>query len=289
MKYLIYGLLVFTFICIAACSGLGGVDSYKLADNSQKTSDDNSDFFEFSEGFEDNNVSYGDSQDEIEDGELLPDTVATDTLNVTVDEEIEEEARLIPVDSMPPGGEKIKVRQLGSLRKVFNDSNYIHLAVARANGIKPIMSVTDAWNLDMPVIRIVPTETYYIDKLTYSLPYLVPKAKKLLDDIARTWKDSLIARGGGDYRLKVTSLLRTPATIKKLKRRNTAAVDSSAHQYGTTFDISFVKFVCDNPQNPRTAEDLKNLLAEVLYDLREDGRCYVKYEHKQGCFHITTR
>ena len=190
---------------------------------------------------------------------------------------------------MPPGGKRIRVRMLGSLRKVFNDSNYIHLGVARKYGITPIMKISDAWNLKVPVIRVVPTETYYIDELTYSLPYLVPRAKKLLDDIAQTWKDSLTARGGGDYRLKVTSMLRTPATIKKLRRRNTAAVDSSAHQYGTTFDISFVKFVCDNPSNPRTAEDLKNLLAEVLYDLREAGRCYVKYEHKQGCFHITTR
>jgi hypothetical protein len=27
----------------------------------------------------------------------------------------------------------------------------------------------------------------------------------------------------------------------------------------------------------------------VLRDFREAGRCYVKYEVKQGCFHITTR
>ena len=28
---------------------------------------------------------------------------------------------------------------------------------------------------------------------------------------------------------------------------------------------------------------------EVLRDLKQAGRCYVKYELKQGCFHITTR
>ena len=281
MKYLLYILFVITVLGIAACGGIGGVQTGTVSDNG--FDEENNYTSELLNMAESDSLIYADAQDEIEDEERQPDTTSA-----TVDEE-QDEVHIIPVDSMPPGGKRIRVRMLGSLRKVFNDSNYIHLGVARKYGITPIMKISDAWNLKVPVIRVVPTETYYIDKLTYSLPYLVPRAKKLLDDIAQTWKDSLTARGGGDYRLKVTSMLRTPATIKKLRRRNTAAVDSSAHQYGTTFDISFVKFVCDNPSNPRTAEDLKNLLAEVLYDLREEGRCYVKYEHKQGCFHITTR
>lgn len=281
MKYLLYILFIITVLGIAACGGIGGVQTGTVSDNG--FDEENNYASELLNMAESDSLIYADAQDEIEDEERMPDTTSA-----TVDEE-QDEVHIIPVDSMPPGGKRIRVRMLGSLRKVFNDSNYIHLGVARKYGITPIMKLSDAWNLKVPVIRVVPTETYYIDKLTYSLPYLVPRAKKLLDDIAQTWKDSLTARGGGDYRLKVTSMLRTPATIKKLRRRNTAAVDSSAHQYGTTFDISFVKFVCDNPSNPRTAEDLKNLLAEVLYDLREEGRCYVKYEHKQGCFHITTR
>lgn len=281
MKYLLYILFVITVLGIAACGGIGGVQTGTVSDNG--FDEENNYTSELLNMAESDSLIYADAQDEIEDEERMPDTTSA-----TVDEE-QDEVHIIPVDSMPPGGKRIRVRMLGSLRKVFNDSNYIHLCVARKYGITPIMKLSDAWNLKVPVIRVVPTETYYIDKLTYSLPYLVPRAKKLLDDIAQTWKDSLTARGGGDYRLKVTSMLRTPATIKKLRRRNTAAVDSSAHQYGTTFDISFVKFVCDNPSTPRTAEDLKNLLAEVLYDLREEGRCYVKYEHKQGCFHITTR
>lgn len=281
MKYLLYIQFVITVLGIAACGGIGGVQTGTVSDNG--FDEENNYTSELLNMAESDSLIYADAQDEIEDEERMPDTTSA-----TVDEE-QDEVHIIPVDSMPPGGKRIRVRMLGSLRKVFNDSNYIHLGVARKYGIAPIMKLSDAWNLKVPVIRVVPTETYYIDKLTYSLPYLVPRAKKLLDDIAQTWKDSLTARGGGDYRLKVTSMLRTPATIKKLRRRNTAAVDSSAHQYGTTFDISFVKFVCDNPSTPRTAEDLKNLLAEVLYDLREEGRCYVKYEHKQGCFHITTR
>ena len=36
-------------------------------------------------------------------------------------------------------------------------------------------------------------------------------------------------------------------------------------------------------------DTLKWILSEVLHDLRQQGKCYVKYEVKQGCFHITAR
>lgn len=121
------------------------------------------------------------------------------------------------------------------------------------------------------------------------MPYLVPEAAALLRDVGRGFNDSLAARGGGAYRVKVTSVLRTPVTVKKLRRRNVNAVATSAHLYGTTFDISYAKFICDSDTLPRTQEDLKNLLAEVLADLRNRNRCYVKYERKQACFHITVR
>jgi len=31
------------------------------------------------------------------------------------------------------------------------------------------------------------------------------------------------------------------------------------------------------------------VLSEVLNDMRQNKRCYVKYEVKQGCYHITVR
>lgn len=36
-------------------------------------------------------------------------------------------------------------------------------------------------------------------------------------------------------------------------------------------------------------EKLKSVLADVLQDLRLQKKCYVRYEFKQGCFHITAR
>lgn len=193
-------------------------------------------------------------------------------------------------DSMPPGGIKLRINPLGmTLRRAFNDSNYLHIAAAEKIGIKPVTSLRNAWEGGRKLQRLESCEAFYLDNLTHSLPYLVPKAHKLLTDIGLAFRDSLRQRGGGDYRVKVTSVLRTPRLVKRLRRRNRNAVDTSAHLFGTTFDISYAKFICDSTRTPRTQEDLKNLLGEVVDQMRRQGRCYVKYEYKQACFHITAR
>jgi hypothetical protein len=195
------------------------------------------------------------------------------------------------LDSMPDAGcVKMKINSLGgTLARVFNDSNYVHLEEAERMGIKPIESLADVWNLRRPIVRIKSCREYGVDSLTHSLPYLVPEAADLLKEIGSRFNDSLQARGGGAYRMKVTSMLRTKSSIKRLRRRNGNAVEASAHQYATTFDISYVNFICDSATVNRTQEDLKNLLGEVLKAVRDEGHCYVKYERHQGCYHITAR
>ena len=193
-------------------------------------------------------------------------------------------------DSMPPGGRKMKINPVGGfLARVFNDSNHYHIQAANEIGINPIQNLSDAWEQGAHLVKLNTCRQYYLDDLTHSLPYLVPEAHNLLLDIGQRFNDSLQARGGGHYRIKVTSVTRTPTSVSKLKRRNTNASENSAHQYGTTFDVSYAKFICDSVNIPRTQEDLKNLLAEVLKAEVDEGRCYVKYERKQGCFHITAR
>lgn len=111
----------------------------------------------------------------------------------------------------------------------------------------------------------------------------------MLHEIGRRFNDTLAARGGGKYRIKVTSVLRTPETVRRLRRANGNAVDSSVHQLGTTVDISYVRFAVDATEKTHSAEELKGVLAEVLYAMREEGKCWVKYEIKQPCFHVTAR
>lgn len=193
-------------------------------------------------------------------------------------------------DAPDKGCLPIKFRWTGNLRHEFCDSNNIQLIAAKELGFSPITSDSSIINISRPITKVVSCEDFYIEPLKHSFAYLVPEAKSLLHEIGRRFADTLSVRGGGQYRIKVTSLLRTPATVNKLKRVNRNASNESTHAYGTTFDISYSKFICDNPNGTRrTFEDLKNLLAEILHDLRNEGRCYVKYEVKQSCFHITTR
>ena len=196
---------------------------------------------------------------------------------------------MVRLDEMPPGGVRLDVDRTIRLGREFSDKNHAHLSSAVPLGISPLNSEDDAWFPRRPIVKVETCEDYYVDDLTHSLPYLVPEAEELLHDIAKGFRDSLEARGGGAYRVKVTSLLRTESTVKRLRRRNVNATLHSAHLYGTTFDISYSNFICDSLTVPRTTEDLKFLLAEVLREFHDRGRCWVKHERKQSCFHITLR
>ena len=106
--------------------------------------------------------------------------------------------------------------------------------------------------------------------------------------------DSLNAKGLNPNKITVTSVLRTEDDVKRLRRRNGNASENSAHCYGTTFDISWKRFQKVEDEDGRPLQDvssdtLKMVLSEVLRDLKKADKCYVKYELKQGCFHITTR
>lgn len=186
-----------------------------------------------------------------------------------------------------PNHGRIRVRNIGSLMEVFNDSNKYQYAAAERLGIRPIRSLGQAYFTTRPIVEVRSNRYYTVDELKHSFPYLVPEAEKVLSDIGRNFIDSLERRGGGKYRLIVTSLLRTPHTVKRLRRVNRNAVDSSTHQFGTTFDISFTRFHNLDRSKVTADEDLKNLLGEVLLDMRDNKRCLVKYERKGGCFHIT--
>lgn len=221
--------------------------------------------------------SRSDSNSDSEQVQTPPDTTAT--------------AAVVPVvepNSEPPVKSLVVSKKVGNLSKQFADLNDAHLVYAQKYGIKPIATTSDIMKIKRPIVEIRSNENYHIDKLTHSYPYLVPEAKALLDTIGYRFKAKLQERGGGNYKIKVTSLLRTYESIQRLQHGNVNSTVNSAHLYGTTFDISYVDFREGHFNTVRhTDGELKNLLAEVLLELREQGRCLVKFEHKQSCFHIT--
>ena len=178
--------------------------------------------------------------------------------------------------------------------RTFGDLNQKQLNVAQAIGITPIASREEAEEMTDRLTYIESNERYAVDSLTHSIPYLIPGAAALLDTIGQNFLDSLASKGLNPNRIIVTSVLRTEKDVKRLRRRNTNASSNSTHAYGTTFDVSWKRFQKVEDEDGRPMQDvgadtLKLVLAEVLRDLKQADRCYVKYEIKQACFHITSR
>ncbi len=180
----------------------------------------------------------------------------------------------------------------GNYNKTFDDLPDLHTEAASENGIGPLEARADT-ALYMDKLVKIPEELdiYRVDKLTHSMPYLVSKAASLLSDIGLNFRDSLVSKKMPLYKPIVTSILRTNEDVKGLSRRNRNASDNSVHRYGTTFDIAWTRFDKVDPSDTRTLDDgrLKAVLGQVLHDLRERDRCYIKHERKQSCFHITVR
>ena len=188
------------------------------------------------------------------------------------------------------------IRGVVSYKRSFNDLNDVQLTTAKRIGIRPIASREEAEDeVESAYLeRIASCERYDVDSLTHSIPYLIPKASALLDTIGVNFLDSLKHKGLNPNKIIVTSVLRTKDDVKRLRRTNGNASLNSCHFYGTTFDISWKRFTKvehpeGRPMQDVSADTLKLVLSEVLRDLRKADRCYVKYELRQGCFHITAR
>ncbi len=177
----------------------------------------------------------------------------------------------------------------------FNDLNDVQLQVAQAIGVPPVADRKAAENLSSRLVKLEDTSTYVVDSLTHSIPYLIPSAKELLDNIGEVFQDSLSAKGLNPYKLVVTSVLRTEEDVAKLRRRNQNSSENSTHRYGTTFDLSYWRFVKIPDLRGRPYEDvppeyLRAVLSQALKDIHDKGNlCYIKYEKRQNCFHITVR
>ena len=195
----------------------------------------------------------------------------------------------------PIKNKHVEIKEL-DYATLFNDQNGIQLKSARKFGIKQTLKNRDAADdVKGGLVHIKSNSHYNIAKLTHSIPYLTEGAAELLDMIGKNFLDSLESKGLNPNKIIVTSVLRTQEDIKKLQKSgNPNAVKNSAHCYATTFDIAYAYYDKTWFKNFRFCESvepetLKKVLGEVLRDLRKQKKCYVKYEVRQRCFHITTR
>ena len=173
----------------------------------------------------------------------------------------------------------------------FNDVQRTQIAAAKKFGITPLKDRTEAEKAirSSELTHIKSGRNYQLAPMGHSIPYLIENAADLLDKIGQNFLDSLDSKNMCSHKIVVTSVLRTDADVERLMKHNSVAVKNSAHRYATTFDISYRLFVPIGLSVNTSKSELKKVLAEVLRDIRDDKKCYVKYEQSQGCFHITYR
>ena len=175
----------------------------------------------------------------------------------------------------------------------FPDQQDVQIQAANQHGVAPVQNREEAEHSKGKLVYVGSNPFFYVDKLNNSIPYLVPKASVLLQDIGRAYFDSLQIKGIPLHKIIVTSILRTKDDVAKLRTRNGNATENSCHLYGTTFDICYNRYkqiqTKDQPRRQVQNDTLKWVFSEVLRDFREKNRCYIKYEVHQGCFHITVR
>ena len=131
---------------------------------------------------------------------------------------------------------------------------------------------------------------FVIREMTHSYPYLTRDGKDLLLEIGKRFREKISGTTLKGSSFKITSMTRTTDKLKELREVNPNASAYSPHLYGNTFDISYIRFSvkkwyltnCD-----RTF--LKEALAEVIWQLREEKKCWATYEKKQNCFHVVAR
>lgn len=187
-----------------------------------------------------------------------------------------------------------RIFSVPSYKEAFPDTNALQLSAAQRWGVSPVADRQDAEARKRELVYIGYNPYYHVDKLHASIPYLVPRAAVLLQDIGQAFFDSLQVKGIPLHRLIVTSVLRSQEDVKRLRNYNKNATENSCHLYGTTFDICYNRYeTVEDPNGPPRRQvrndTLKFVLSEVLRDMRMQNRCYIKYEVKQGCFHMTTR
>jgi hypothetical protein len=122
---------------------------------------------------------------------------------------------------------------------------------------------------------------YQVQKLDYSRAWMVSKGKLMLERMGSRFSKET---KGGTF--TVSSITRTLEDQCRLRKINSnASLGISSHNYGNSFDISYVRFNSVLRNNPRMEAALEKVL-KYYYDA---GRIYYIKEKQQSCYHITVR
>jgi hypothetical protein len=202
----------------------------------------------------------------------------------------------------PEKAEKFLVRKVLGIKcidykqavfsKKLNNIVPEYLEQARKSGIIPCKD--DAAVMENvrkgSLVKVKEGKGYTIEELTHSYPYITPAARELLEEAGRRFREKVSGTRlrGSDFTL--TSVTRTTESLKQLQGVNGNASLNSPHLFGNTFDISYRRFETRRIfLTPCDEKFLMEALAEVIFELKQEKKCWATYERQQTCYHVVVR
>ena len=211
-------------------------------------------------------------------------------------------------DSLQAAFNRIRVLRWREVWTLHRDKNAAQIAVAqrlgiRAGGEAEIQRLTRAGRL---VALGDSTEYWVLRNMTHSVPYVTPDARKLLVEVGRRFHARLDSAGLPRYRMKITSAMRTDESQAQLRKINAnASRIVSAHEYGTTVDVSHERFAVPAPPDSvspaawalrssmleevgkTNGRAMQAILGRILLEMRDQGDVMVMMEDRQTVYHFT--
>ena len=177
----------------------------------------------------------------------------------------------------------------GTYSSKLNDKMSSYIYYVEKSGVPPCRSEKELKK--NPLLKPVNAgKNYSIDHLTHSHAYLSSKGKSLLDRIDADFGAKIKGTDLQGSHFIVSSLTRTKKNVRELKKVNVNASDRSAHMYGGCFDITYARF--KNKRKKLDSNDiykLKETIAEIIYQLMKEKKCWATKEKREPCFHVVSR
>jgi uncharacterized protein YcbK (DUF882 family) len=185
----------------------------------------------------------------------------------------------------------IDYRQRDFSRKL-NDRLADYSSEARLSGVAPSKTVTEIRKKARQgkLVKVKSSRKYLVDKLNYSHPYVTRDTRELIDEIAKRFREKTTAKGLHGSQFIITSMTRKTESLKSLRKYNMNASQNSPHLYGNAVDITYKRILARKMILTNCDKSfLKEALAEVIWELRAEKKCWATYEKGQACFHIVAR
>lgn len=185
----------------------------------------------------------------------------------------------------------IDYRQVDYSRRL-SDRLVDYAEQAKRTGIVPCRNEKDLRQRirEGSLVKVSGNRKFKVDKLSHSHPYVTRDTRDLIEEIADRFREKTSGKGLRGSKFIITSMTRKTDGLRSLRRQNMNASENSPHMYGNAFDISYKRIIADKMVLTNCDKGfLKEALAQVIWELKREGKCWATYERGQACFHVVAR